>query len=495
MSARAAPLGFALALSAGAAAAEAPFAVQELWLGRRVVQADLVDLDGDRRADLLCTGSEGLPPDEHRSLHVFYQRDDGAFAPRPDWSGALPGGAAAYDLADLDEKPGAELVLLRRDRLTLLSWPARLHARRDLPTGPEPTLALVADERGLDRLALARDGLADEPRLVVPGLGWTALLAPSGALLGRLDVGARANFFLPPRPAPVFSESEAELYFDHPRLLVGDVDGDGRGDVTSATRHELRVFLQDADGRFPARPSRRFALGQISPEDHVRNAGSVRVDGADLDADGRLDLLVSAASGSLFESSTRLSVYRNRDGRWHLDEPDQQLAARPGLRAGLLLDLDGDGRVELIDVRIPTHVLELVELLVTREIDAEISVYRRAEGASFAAEPWQRWTLGVGWSLSTFRTLGFVPTATADVDGDGLNDLLGSGSGDRLEVRLGDADTGFGKLDATQPLDTAGRIRFGDLDADGLPDFVLYDPRRPDAALRVGRNRGVLGRH
>jgi hypothetical protein len=421
---------------------------------------------------------------------VFYQRGDGTFAARPDWSAALPGGAAAYDLAELDARPGVELVLLRRDRLTLFSWPGRLHARRDLPTGPEPTLALVGDERGLDRLELVRTGLAGEARLVVPGLGSTVVLAPSGETLGRLEVGARANFFLPPRPAPVFSESEAEIYFDHPRLLVGDVDGDGRGDLTSATRHELRVFLQDADGHFPGPPSRRHALGRITPEDHVRNAGSVRVDGADFDGDGRLDLLVSAAEGSVFDSVTRTTLHLNRDGRWRLDEPEQRFDPRPGLRAGLLLDLDGDGRVELVDVAIPTGVLELAELLITREIDAEISIYRRGEGVAFAPEPWRRWKLGVGWSLKTFRTRGFVPTLLVDVDGDGRRDLLSGADGGRLEVHLGD---GFAKRHASQALDTGGRIRFGHLDADGLPDFVLYDPRRPDATLRVGRNLGKLG--
>ncbi len=492
MSARAARLGAALALAAAGAGADEPFAVQRIALPERVVQAELADLDGDGRGDLLCIGLSGLPPGDRRSLHVFFQRADGALPAEPDWSGELPAGAGAYDLAEVDAHPGAELILLRRDRLTLLSWPGRLHARRDLPTGPEPTLALVADERGIDRLALARDGLGDGLRLVVPGLGWTTLLAPSGERLARLEVGARANYFLPPRPAPVFSENEAEIYFDHPRLLVGDVDGDGRGDLVAASRHELRVFEQDPEGGFSERASRRLALGRISAEDHVRNAGSVRVDGADLDADGRLDLLISSSSGGLFDAVTRTTLHLNRGGRWKLDAPDQEFVDADGLRATMLLDLDGDARAELVAVRIPTSVMEIAEVLLTREIDAEISVYRRGGEALFAVPPWHRWTIGVGWSLDTFRTRGFVPTLLADLNGDGVRDLLGSGDGDRLEVHLGDREAGFAKRHATQRLDTGGRIRFGDLDGDGLDDIVLYDPRRPDAPVRVLRNLGRL---
>jgi hypothetical protein len=110
----------------------------------------------------------------------------------------------------------------------------------------------------------------------------------------------------------------------------------------------------------------------------------------------------------------------------------------------------------------------------------------------FDPKPWHRWKVGVGWSFETFRSLGFVPTLEADLNGDGMKDLLGSGDGDRLEVNLGRSDSGYGTRHATQALDTGGRIRFGDLDADGLTDFVLYDPRRPGTPVRVGTNRGVL---
>ncbi|TMA33128.1 MAG: hypothetical protein E6J87_11000 [Deltaproteobacteria bacterium] len=75
-----------------------------------------------------------------------------------------------------------------------------------------------------------------------------------------------------------------------------------------------------------------------------------------------------------------------------------------------------------------------------------------------------------------------------------MKDLLGSGAGDRLEVRLGGIAPNFATVTASQPLDTGGRIRFGDLDGDHLTDFVLYDSQRPGTPVKVGINRGVLPR-
>jgi hypothetical protein len=482
-----APLALAL-LSQASEAAEPAFAVQHVEVPLRPIQADLVDLDGDRRGDLLWTGSEGMPPTERRVLHAHFGAGGGSLPSAPDWSAPLPAGASAYDLADLDGRAGAELVLLRRDRLTLVSLHARTPEIRDLAVPVAPTFAIVQDERGLDRLALARAGLGAPLRLLVPGLGQASLLEPDGTPVASLEVGARANFFLPPRPGPLIAESELEIYLDHPRLAVADVDGDGRGDLLASDRHELRVFLQREGGGFAGAPDRAIALRRLSEADHIRSSGSVRIEPHDLDADGRADLLISTTTGSIFGGTTELTLHRNTEGAWNLDRPDQRFEPQRGVSSHSLRDLDGDGRAELVSIHIPTGVLEIVEILVTRAIDVEVSIHRSGDTTLFREEPWLTWTQGVGMSFETFRPIGFIPTAEADVNGDGRPDLVGSGDGSRLEIQLGDPARGFARRKLTQPLDTGGRIRFGDLDADGGADFVVYDARRPGAPLRVGRS-------
>jgi len=262
--------------------------------------------------------------------------------------------------------------------------------------------------------------------------------------------------------------------------------------MPASNRHELRVFRQRPDGRFPLEPDRALALGRISEEDHVRASGSVRVAAHDLDADGRADLVITSSSEGLVNARSRTTLHLNRDGRWDLLAPDRTFQEKGAVESILFVDLDGDERSELMRVRISLGILELVEALVTRSLDVETSIYRASGKSLFAGDPWYRDQRSLRTSFETLRPAGFIPTLDADLNGDGLRDLLTSGDGDHLEVYLGARQQPFRERVARQKLDTGGRVRFGDLDGDGLSDFVLFDPRRLDHPLRVGINRGVL---
>ncbi len=475
--------------SALAAQARAPFEISEVAVEGRSVAAELADLDGDGRGDLFVAAFRGVPPDERRVLSVYYQRDHGALPAAPDETLPLPAGAAAYDLFEGDA--GAEVLLLRPDRLTALSFAGRHFATRDLPL-PAPALHFARDERGLDRMRIVQSGLGAGPRFLVPGLGRCLVLDAEGAALGLLEVGARANYFHPPRPGPLISESEAEMYLDFPRLHVGDVDGDGRGDVVATGRHEVRVFLQRDDGRFSAEPSRTLPLSLMGQNDHVRGSGSVRSELADIDGDGRVDLVVARASGGLLDVKAETRVHLNRGGGWALAAPDQRFTSEGGAATIQLVDLDGDGRPELVDARIPVSVVEIVELLVTRSLDVVTRIHRAGANGRFEERPWIERSFGIALDFNTFRPGGFVPTLAADLNADGYADLLSSGDGEAVEVFLGGPRRRLAKRNGRQPLESSGRLRLGHYDRDGLPDFVLYNPRAPGSPVRVGVNRGVL---
>ena len=96
----------------------------------------------------------------------------------------------------------------------------------------------------------------------------------------------------------------------------------------------------------------------------------------------------------------------------------------------------------------------------------------------------------MAFDFDTLRSKGFIPTLAADVNGDGLRDLVGPGEGARLEVQLGARGEGFQGRRIGQACDTGGRIRFGDLEGDKRADFVIT-PRAARAHRPCGHNRGV----
>jgi hypothetical protein len=329
-------------------------------------------------------------------------------------------------------------------------------------------------------------------RLLVPGLGELFVLDPVGGEALRLRVGARSNYFLPIRPGPGLGENEVESFYDFPRIDVGDVDGDGRPDLVASNRFEIRVFRQRADGSFATRPDRKLAVGRVTEEDLIRGSGLVRVRAEDFDGDGRADLVVTYTAGGLLEARARTTLHRNRGGSWDLASPDQEIRCDGCFVAYDLLDLQGDGRLELLEARVPLGILHLVQTLLTRSVDLEVRIFERGEKLPFAADPWVSASAGLGFRFESFEPRGFFPTLRADWNGDGTLDRIGAGDGEALEIHLGGSPASFRQRVARQPFDTNGSLRIGDFDGDELPDLLVFDRTRRDAPIRIAVNRGTL---
>lgn len=484
-----------LALASARAYAAPPddlFALQQVKIAEgRTVAAELGDFDGDGRTDLLQIVFEGVPPAEKRLIRLWTQGEDGELSAKPVYEIPVPDDSAAYDVGDVTELPGQELVLLRPQGLAILSFANPALPRRDLVVDGS-TLVPSEDERGLDRLHMVYTEFGPEPWLLVPMLARTAFLSPNGETRALLDAGARANYFLPPRQGPLLVDSDIQLLLDVPRIAVGDVNGDAKADVVSLGRHAVRVFLQREDGSFARPPNREYKLALISERDHIRGSGAVRGDARDVSGDGKLDLMVSHMSGGITDAKSETRIYLNRDGVWDLAKPDFVSEVGTGWGADQLVDIDKDGRPELLHVAIPFSVLELVEALVTRSVDAQITVYKADATGLYSKEPWFELKLEMGISFDTGRPNGFLPTGTFDMNGDGFDDLLTPGDGKQVEIWLGGVKGIASDLAGRQDLPANGRVRGGDWNGDGLADLLLYDPRMPRTPVVIATNRGLL---
>ena len=461
----------------------------ELERDGRTVAAEVADVDGDGRKDLLGVRVSGLPPREARQLDIYFQRDDGEFGQAPGLSLALPPDTTVFDLAELDGVAGVEFVLLRPRGVRVFSFVDRKVLSTDIVLRDGVTLGAASNERGLQRVPLVETRLSGTPLLLLPGLGELYLIWPDGQSLGRLEVGSRAEYYFE-RGGMLYSEASIRLFLQVPRISVGRIDADERVDILSATRHELRVFLQREDGGFGPDPDRRVPLELVSEQDHIRGIGTIRVVGQDLDADGRLDLLVTVGSGGILAAKSRTSLHRNREGRWNLDQPDMLIEKDKSMAVDQFVDLDGDGRLELLQGTVPLSILELVEIFLTRSLDSYVTAYRIPDRDTKPSEPEVLWTrkFGLPLSFEAGGPEGFLPTLSHDFNRDGFLDLLLAKGETRIEVNLGSALPTYFDTRLSQSLKVSGFVNAQDVNGDGFPDLIAYDPRVNGGPILIAFN-------
>lgn len=232
-------------------------------------------------------------------------------------------------------------------------------------------------------------------------------------------------------------------------ISVGDANGDGIPDLAVAnhdTEH-VTVLLGDGAGGFRPAPGSPLS-GMVDPHPHATLL-------ADLDDDGRADLLVDHRSGH------GVVVLRGvGDGAF--EQPGTLIPVGGDPYRGMVLaDVNGDGRLDLLTPN------------------------ERAVGVRLAA----------AWDAFAFEEAPSVPApgpfaiGVADLTGDGSLDLVVASENDGF-VRLfpGDGAGGFGAAtDSVAIARSQGQaVATGDVNGDGVDDAVVTSYTSPTVVLMLG---------
>lgn len=352
-------------------------------------------------------------------------------------------------LLGLPARAGAPLFVVAE--LPTAGWPYSIEARR---LGRDAALSLVSVSPA--SVQTWRVGTISEPTVSPGGGRYPAFADFDGD--GLLDLALIRDGFVDPPARIVILRGDGAGHFAEQltitlegqgiALEAADVDGDGRADLVLATSSLLggespTLLAYVSVGPF------RFGEPRATPLDSVINIGSTVA--GDLDGDGRADVVVAEYIGSV-------SVWRNR-GDGTFAATTQGL---PGYYPGrpILADFDGDGRPDLayVDVfRYPPFSIEIC----------------RNDGAGVFT-----------WSGRISIYSGQL--AVADENGDGNLDLLvrqaDDPAGSRISVFHGDGRGAFG-AEARRPLPPYARIANAsepvpvDWGSDGRLDFVLGTQR------------------
>lgn len=302
----------------------------------RTSGAALADLDSDGDLDLVLARNV-RDSDRGRAPTRILRNDDGAFTPvsvLPEPRGARSVGVLDYD-AD-----GMLDVVITEDRFS--GGSSRL-----LRNGGDFAFSDVTEEAGLPEdvhgLGVAAADLTGDgyPEILVGGSNRLFVHQGDGTFSEQPDAIAAW---------PVHGDED-----DPAGVAVGDVDGDGRPDVVIGQHYNSTV---DDDRRVPVRlylnrPG-RSSEEDLHLVDVTQAAGltplatkSPHVQLADVDADGRLDVVTSASTG---DGAPVVFLQHDRDGdvpRFAASGPsetDQYWVT------GAVADVDRDGRLDVVGV-------------------------------------------------------------------------------------------------------------------------------------------------
>lgn len=488
------PACVALASEGGADAS--PFAIHRHDVPGRTTQVWPLAIGpcAEAAADLLVLSSEGGPPDQRR----FATFMPCGSALRPGAAEirvrALPAAAVFVDVARVPGRSGPQLLSVSATGLRIESFddpadPVELTVPGGLPLPPRPW--------EITRLPLIErwdDG--DRPLALIPAPFGAWLVDLAGAAPRRIEMPVHADYqtWMPDLPDTFSRWMTQEV--DWPALARGDDDGDGRLDLFALSRWSIWIYHVGSEG-LPPTPSRRLAFVPFDEEAERRHGASIHSYAArDLDGDGRADLVLNTIEGGLMRGHSTTRIHLNPGRGVSLERPPDVLRESRGGLAGVdFVDLEGDGRIELLETDFEFGVVQLVRLLLTRRLETTVRILaldaHRPEGVRTL---WQD-RVAVALDFDAGRLAGITP-GLGDWNGDGLVDLLLPRGERTIGFRLGRLDPDaprFGPLTSEQDVPLpSGSPRAVDLDADGLDDVVLFTTTEPEAPLVVLENRGRL---
>jgi hypothetical protein len=430
---------------------------------RRVVP---LDADGDGDVDLLlCLAGGALSRLlENRGAAGFVDVSAAALPP-------LAGDCVGAEAADLDGDGAPDLVVAQRDAASGLT------AIRALVSRGAPGAPAFVEVAGLDVAQAVAGTPAGTVVADATTVGFTYALdeAASGLLGGRLhyvvDTAGQAVQFVVPVADVADSASAIELA----------VRGDGSG-------HELRVVVRDAaDEEF---------MQSVGPVDwtgwqrlRVEEPGTWLSSGPD--ANGLVDLpirsvalVVVASTSGPGEGDLGLDdvvityAARGRVLVEGFERVDARHAWPDAVSALTLADADGDGTPDLVVSSTDGGILRLL-LAQPAQVPEDATPLWSLVAAGAGALP--RPVDAVGWTLAL------------DADGDGDLDLLAFTAGQDRFYRNDATGHFFDDTLTVLPVDRsdARHAALADLDLDGLPDVVIANSGTVNR-IYLGRADGRL---
>lgn len=462
----------------------------------------MADLNGNGREDLILphwTENSG------RQLLVFTQQADNRFPAQPSRIINIVPEIVAISFADLRPDPGAELLLFTGTAAFSLSSNIDGYSGNIRPLFDWPLIAAIPDRRVIEFLPPPTDingnGHAD---LLLPGpegygvwhggpdeqftlahrfttvneeLDPADLPDTAGRFSTQIQFNRQDGLIvrINARPNSAFEEFLSDSRSDSNNLLLersswvppavlGNMTRTVGNDIVylnigNDIRGQINVLVQQSNGSFGERPDWQGPIDMT---------GDIQLQ--DINGDGLTDVMRLVEDGN----DWTVYFYLNRGGQFDFDQPDQVMRFSGYDLQISVSDILGNGYPVL---SVSYYTIPIVNAIRNTSIVRTQLLYgNNSNRAQYRFNTRPDFRLEESFSASSIRGLSSPIVMTADLNGNGRADALYLTANGTLAAKTIDDNLQFASKPFWQYVPQRTIIGFSvqDLNADGIPDILLY---------------------
>lgn len=256
---------------------------------------------------------------------------------------------------------------------------------------------------------------------------------------------------LPIKPQIELSDRWAK--YTQTKLYFSDVNFDQRTDIFIVGEGEFKYFLQNDDHSFEQQSKIQPLNKLISNVDwwNKRSADGEELDQSnlvykkveqfkDINNDGIIDMVVRyTQSSGVLDRANDYEIYlgANKQGLLtYTDKPNSTIKADGTLTGFNFVDINNDNKYEVILSGFDIGISQIIGALMSSSIDQDVYLFTMDEKDNFDPDRNISKEVELSFSISS-GTSGSPVVELADINGDGLKDLLLSQGESKLRVYMG----------------------------------------------------------
>ena len=409
------------------------------------------DVNQDGVADLfvLCAEAEAAEPT--RALAAFISQD-GRYPAEPTFVIDLPAETGVLFWAEMDGAPPRELIAADSDGATV-------YAYRD---GRMKAVERVAFSSILPR-AMRRPVFLKELAADLDGDGRDEWLIPTTKGV-EIRKGAEALALVEADFRSAVERNDGvRIVHRLPQMKPMTVPGSPVKALAMLSGDQVEFAHGETWGE-----RARFTIPMRD-----RDTWRTRVGMEDINGNGLPDFLLTQSQGTVnIEMATEVFL---AEGPFQYSQtPSAAFTAKNMLTSPAMIDVNGDGKLDLVNIRTPFSVRTIVNFLLRRRLSLSIDVHLyNEEAGGFTERPQYETRLTIE-ALEDYEQLAY---AMGDMTGNGWIDAAFGASESQVVVHTGSEDTLLSR-NPSYVFDVPGQGRAQVIDLDGSPgkDLVLLHP-------------------